>query len=367
MLMFYSPSKGALVLGIMASMLTVFAQQALETLLEPFGLPVMTLPFCVITLPFIILQGTTTVVIAVPLQAMTVPEDHLQKVHFLEDGFSFLKAALDENETIPFGGRRTSTSSSTHSKLLSSSISRISSALRQGSKDFRKNFDKESTGEPAAPRSAMAPTPIRRFCQGCRCHRSLFKVTDSTPETASRIFSAISNSNSNGDDGLDVQSFQKALQASGLSDNIGLEFASLVFRMIVHKPTSASSNTGRSYLNEQEFVVLALVTVVLVDLKEGIGRCFDFIDTDGNGDVTIDEINASLAYLGEPELSEGESRAFCLVASNSNINSGGYGCGAEGEAQAQEQEGVDITELINFVTVTKIRSLVSEYHENENH
>ena len=329
MLMFYSPSKGALVLGIMASVMTLFAQQALETLMEPYGLPVMTLPFCVITLPFIILQGTTTMVIAVPLQTMTVPEDHLQKVNFLEDGFSFLKAALDESR-----GRRTS--SSTHSKLLASSITRIASALQQGSKDlsteFSKAFNKDD-GEPSAPRSAMAPNCFLRFCQGCRKSRSWFKVTDSTPETASLIFSAISNPNI---DALDMQSFQKALEASGLSDRIGLEFAGLVFRLI--EPTSTSTSSGSVSLNENEFVVLALVTVVLVDLREGIGRCFDFIDTDGNGDVTIDEVNAGLAYVGEPELSEDECRAFSLVASNNG------GCGTN------DEEGVDITELINFVT-----------------
>jgi hypothetical protein len=74
--------------------MTVFGQHALASLLEPFGLPFLTLPFCVIALPFIILQGTTSMVISVPLESMTVPEDHVEKVNTLNDGFSFLMEAI---------------------------------------------------------------------------------------------------------------------------------------------------------------------------------------------------------------------------------------------------------------------------------
>jgi urea transporter len=88
MFMFYTPSIGAGVLATLAGFMTVVCQQALATMLEPLGLPFMTLPFCLVGLPFIIIQGTTSIVIAVPLSSMTIPEDHLKVVQMLEDGFT---------------------------------------------------------------------------------------------------------------------------------------------------------------------------------------------------------------------------------------------------------------------------------------
>jgi hypothetical protein len=45
-------------------------------------------------LPFIILQGTTTMVIAVPLTTMKFPEDYLKCVKTLTDGVKLLKKAI---------------------------------------------------------------------------------------------------------------------------------------------------------------------------------------------------------------------------------------------------------------------------------
>jgi len=65
MFMFYAPSYGTVVFAALAGIMTVIGQQALATLLLPYGLPFLTLPFCMVALPFIILQGTTTLVVAV--------------------------------------------------------------------------------------------------------------------------------------------------------------------------------------------------------------------------------------------------------------------------------------------------------------
>jgi hypothetical protein len=57
--------------------MTVITQQVFATLLEPFCLPLMALPFCATALPFKI-SGTTTMVIPVPLATMTLPKSHLK-------------------------------------------------------------------------------------------------------------------------------------------------------------------------------------------------------------------------------------------------------------------------------------------------
>ena len=51
----------------------------MATFLGAYGLPVMTLPFCFATLPFILIQGTTKRILAVPLSSITTPEDHWRR------------------------------------------------------------------------------------------------------------------------------------------------------------------------------------------------------------------------------------------------------------------------------------------------
>lgn len=94
MLMFYVPSIGSVTTGIAASIITVFIQLALATSLSPVGLPFMTLPFCLAALAFIVIQGTTSCVISVPLSSMTTPEDHLNRVSKLSNGFQLLYGAI---------------------------------------------------------------------------------------------------------------------------------------------------------------------------------------------------------------------------------------------------------------------------------
>jgi len=74
-------------LAVLAAIMSIVCHQAVATWLAPYGLPAMTLPFCFASLPFILIQGTTKRVIAVPLASMTTPEDHWQRVAALQAGF----------------------------------------------------------------------------------------------------------------------------------------------------------------------------------------------------------------------------------------------------------------------------------------
>lgn len=94
MMLFYVPSVNCIVMSIMAVFLTVIAQHALSGLMLPMGLPVMTSPFCLVTLLFLLFHGTTTAVIAVPLPSITIPEDHFRRVNLLRRGFRLLLDAI---------------------------------------------------------------------------------------------------------------------------------------------------------------------------------------------------------------------------------------------------------------------------------
>jgi hypothetical protein len=115
MLMFYVPSISSGCVGVISSIITVFIQLALSAHLEPYGLPYMvrlrrvcsgktcfiinhhlcqTLPFCFAALAFVIIQGTTSKIISVPLSSITTPEDHLKRVRRLSEGFELLFSAI---------------------------------------------------------------------------------------------------------------------------------------------------------------------------------------------------------------------------------------------------------------------------------
>lgn len=98
MLMFYTPSCGAIFIAVLNGIITVSVQQALMTVFEPYGLPVMTLPFCLASLPFLFIQGATSRVISVPLASMTVPEDHVKRIKVIKEGFYLLQEAIATGE-----------------------------------------------------------------------------------------------------------------------------------------------------------------------------------------------------------------------------------------------------------------------------
>ena len=92
--MFYAPSVSSFVVAILAAILTTVSQEAVTTLLLPYGLPVATLPFCFVTCLLVLIQGTNQLLIAIPLETMTVPEDHWARISIIRRIFSFLEQIL---------------------------------------------------------------------------------------------------------------------------------------------------------------------------------------------------------------------------------------------------------------------------------
>jgi hypothetical protein len=74
-----------------AGSMTVLGQQALVTTLQPCGLPVLTMPFCIIALPFVILQKERP---RWSLRCLS-PEDHLHGIHI---GGSFSCSRLQDSQ-----------------------------------------------------------------------------------------------------------------------------------------------------------------------------------------------------------------------------------------------------------------------------
>jgi urea transporter len=93
--MFYAPSVSSFLVAVLASILTAVSQEAVATLLLPYGLPVATMPFCFVACLLVLIQGTNQLLIAIPLESMTVPEDHWARVSMIRRIFSFLEQILN--------------------------------------------------------------------------------------------------------------------------------------------------------------------------------------------------------------------------------------------------------------------------------
>jgi len=336
MFMFYAPNYGAAVLGVFASIITAIAQQALATLLEPYGLPFMTLPFCVVALPFIIIQGTTTIVIPVPLASMTIPEDHLKRVKTLTDGFQFLKEAIhpDSEHSHKFG------------RKVSRQLSDLSEALNASS-SIRKCKGGDDVGKKASPSVAASRILEQQYgqlhrqrlfdCANWCCRQSPVLKEEWVIERAPVLFDtlvACYDKNMDGD--LQMEEFRSALSFAGFIETEGLHFASLVFNLMDMDQSLS--------IDRNEFVVFCLVSRALLGIRHKIAKFFDFVDQNRDSVIDFQEIDAALDYLGRPVLTDDDRETLVAVT---GIQS--------------EDDGIDAVELINFVTVAKIKALVNAY------
>lgn len=327
MLMFYSPSIGATVLGTLAAIMTVFGQQGIDAGLEPLGLPFMTLPFCFIALPFIVIQGTTSIVVAIPLASMTVPEDHYRRVGVLSDGFAFLRETLSSPNATQ---QRTSSSfSRVHSRKLSRSLSQLSEAIQDA---------ETGTGTKTSSVTrdgGVNPTGIPRKDKTSSFFNSDARKEEIMKESAILIFEKLDNTNSGHVTFGDITG---ALQVAGVTDGEALHFAGLILELMDLDKSQTIERT--------EFVAFAMVAKAVATIRQQLARFFDFVDADASGSIDFDELDGALEYLGEATLSDEERNQLVRLA------------------KYQDEDGsFDIFELINIVTVAKVQEFVNAYNK----
>jgi len=310
MFMFYVPTLGAVIFALMAGVMTVAGQQALASIMSPYGLPFMTLPVCAICLPFIIVQGTTPIVFPVPLSSMTVPEDHLERFHCLKDGFIFLLEAIDSSKK-----SSNVTDTRTNLKKLTKKSSKFTDELSQSlqSTEMNKNEDSKKGGFKL-------------------CGKSEDK-NERVNEAASQIFVAIEDDS---DSHMKLRSLIACLRLSGLDDKEGLHFVGLVFGLLDLDMSGA--------LDFKEFAAFCAVSIALQDIHHRIARFADFVDDNDNSFVDLDEIDLALEYLGEDHLSPSDREALASLMGGNEV------------------EEFSVLELTNLITVDRITSLVKDYH-----
>jgi hypothetical protein len=76
--MFFYPSPAAFMLATLCGLLSAMTGGWLAAVFMPIGLPTCTLPFCLATLAFVLLQDSIPALRPIPLSLITTPEAHLQ-------------------------------------------------------------------------------------------------------------------------------------------------------------------------------------------------------------------------------------------------------------------------------------------------
>lgn len=117
-------------MAICGVMGTTILQAALSNQLGIFGLPVSSFPFSIMGISLILTQGGSNCTIAVPLESITTPEDHLRRTEVLRDGFAHLFDVLHQASIDGDGSKGTCPSEPSKRHLLTKSSSRIEAEKR---------------------------------------------------------------------------------------------------------------------------------------------------------------------------------------------------------------------------------------------
>ena len=334
MVMFYVPSLGSVSFGIVASVVTVFIQLAVEETLRVYGLPFMTLPFCLAALVFIVIQGTTSNVISVPLSSMTTPEDHLNRVKRLSKGFDLL-----------FGAIRSSSYKGEHRKSWSSIVGykkagtkRMSSVLEEYNEEVHGGEDgggffkccKQLFGGSEKERR---DSRIKNLQQSFRMSNTL-RDKELGAENASykRMFTFIDKNN---EYEISKSQFEEFLRSLGLDDEVGLNFALEAFQLM--------DLDGSGDIDLEEFTAFAKISRHMPLIRDLVVKFFDFVDANGDGGVEIAELNSACAYLNLPAISDDDRESQNAL------------CNGEDE--------LEFDMIVNFVTIFKLKSIVKEYQQ----
>lgn len=325
MLMFYVPSIGSLTIGIIASMITVFIQLALAIALEPCGLPYMTLPFCIAALAYIVIQGTTSNVISVPLSSMTTPEDHLKRVMRLSNGFDLLYGAIQSSSYK--GGRKKLAPRSFVSTKMMTSLNEYDDAVHGDTKKegffslLCQCFKKDThEGKDMNMRSSFRMSFAMRNPN----------YGDEEKNAYAKLFRAIDTEN---EYEISKEKFKEFLRSVGLSDETGLDFACEAFQLL------DLDKSGD--IDEDEFIAFCQISKHMPEIQRMIVKFFDFADINGDGSIEISELDCARSYLGLPPLSDADHDSLLALCN--------------------EDDELEFAFIVNFVTIFKLKTMIKEY------
>ena len=338
MVMFYVPSLGSISFGIVASVVTVFVQLALAETLKVWGLPFMTLPFCLAALAFIVIQGTTSNVISVPLSSMTTPEDHLSRVRKLSAGFDLLFGAI-RSASYQGNLRKSWKSIVGYNK---GGTKRMSSVLQ----DYHEELHGTEEGYGCLKRCKKliaskrdAPTRqsrLQSMGQSFRMSIALKSSTGGLSEEKLGYMKMFNFIDKNNQYEITKSQFGAFLKSVGFDDEVGLDFALEAFQLM--------DLDGSGDIDSDEFIAFAKISRLMPAIRYLIVKFFDFVDVNGDRAVELQELDSARAYLSLPPISEDDRETLNTL------------CNGDDE--------LEFDVIVNFVTIFKLKSIIKDYQEH---
>lgn len=97
--MWFCPSAVTFCVSTFAAVLATVVTDFVSGMFAPYGLPAATLPFCFCALLFDLIQGSTPMMMPVPLAQMTVPEDHLERDQTIRRALRAMAAIIKDEKS----------------------------------------------------------------------------------------------------------------------------------------------------------------------------------------------------------------------------------------------------------------------------
>mmetsp|Transcript_8206 Transcript_8206/g.12601 ORF Transcript_8206/g.12601 Transcript_8206/m.12601 type:complete len:698 (-) Transcript_8206:82-2175(-) len=284
---FFVPSLSTYILAAFGATFTVILQSAISSLLIILGLPVSSFPFSFIIITLVLLQGNTKYMVAVPLESITIPEDHLRRATLIRGGFKLFLQALGRNVDTDRRARK------------------IMAKLRA-------SFDLGKVDLSVGKEDVVGQSALNMFR----------KMSEMNGAESSRT--------------INSAQFGGLLDSIGMSQEPGKSNALHALSLMDLDKTDS--------ISQEEWLVFCRNCVELHKVRDILSRCFQFVDTSGDGHIQIDELNEALDYLDEPTLSEEERKTLGRISRYPNE--------------------FDNQEMITYVVLDTLKRLVQHYHES---
>lgn len=271
-MIFYVPSTGSFLLASFGVLSTVILQAAISSTFQVSGLPVNSFPFSFIMIALVLLQGSTKFVIAVPLESITFPEDHLRRVRLLKDGFNLFLEALHTY------GKRYSAR-----MLMNKSIPTRTKKAEKVLRKMYKTFDLGNV-------------------------ETTVGINDPVGQCALEIFRAMDEPNLKGY--ITTSQFEDYLSTIGLINDCGNKDAVQALTLMDIK------NNG--IISKQDFIVFCRNSYEMNKIYKIVSTFFQFVDNSGDGFISLDEMNHALKYLNEQALDFEELKLISRISRTPN-------------------------------------------------
>lgn len=292
--MFYVLSPASVCLALFSAVLCTFTSISFDKMLSPLGIPALSLPYVTVYWTMSSLQNSFAHLSAVPISALSIPEDNYRRYHLtrfmVREMRSAVSKAINRLENI-----NTTNLSTTNTKPF-----------------FPEHKDTQQQGE--KPSGAVSSSVLQ--LHGADVEMTVSKrqpsemhvheiVEQYAGEAAARWYKLLLGENQNG---LSRSVIKEMLNSSGL----------LTDEQRFDEWFRAVDVDGNGVIDLQEFSSL-LLYIHRHKVERQVADFFDIVDSSRNGFIDIDTIVSAFSAVRAPPLTTAEKRILSCVGISGRI------------------------------------------------